>query len=60
MSNETAWRKSSYSGATSGNCVEVADATGIILVRDTKNRDGFTLGIPASEWRRFGESLKSR
>ncbi|MFH9422530.1 DUF397 domain-containing protein [Streptomyces sp. NPDC017529] len=35
------WRKSSYSGASEGNCLEVADgATGIVLVRDSKNPDG--------------------
>lgn len=31
------WRKSSYTGNNGGNCVEVADQEGIVLVRDTKN-----------------------
>jgi hypothetical protein len=31
------WRKSSYSGNNGGNCVEVADHDGRVLVRDTKN-----------------------
>ena len=39
------WRKSTYSGANGGDRVEVADATGVILVRDTKNRDGGTLAF---------------
>ncbi|WP_028928020.1 DUF397 domain-containing protein [Pseudonocardia acaciae] len=30
------WRKSSYSGNTSPNCVEVADRSGFVLVRDSK------------------------
>jgi Domain of unknown function (DUF397) len=52
------WRKSSYSGGSGGNCVEVADATGRVLVRDTKNRDGGTLSIPADVWRKFTATLK--
>ncbi|WP_432194373.1 DUF397 domain-containing protein [Streptomyces sp. bgisy027] len=31
------WRKSSYSGNTGGECVEVADLTPHIAVRDSKN-----------------------
>lgn len=31
------WRKSSYSGNTGGDCVEVADLTPCIAVRDSKN-----------------------
>jgi uncharacterized protein DUF6879/uncharacterized protein DUF397 len=35
------WRKSSYSGNNGGNCVEVAsNLTGIVAVRDSKNRGG--------------------
>ena len=36
------WRKSSYSGANGGDCAEVAADTGLVLVRDTKNRVGAT------------------
>ena len=31
------WRKSSHSGSNGGNCVEVADARGVIAIRDSKN-----------------------
>ncbi|QKZ20032.1 DUF397 domain-containing protein [Streptomyces chartreusis] len=31
------WRKSSYSGNTGGECVEVAELTPRIAVRDSKN-----------------------
>ncbi|MFF1293340.1 MULTISPECIES: DUF397 domain-containing protein [unclassified Streptomyces] len=31
------WRKSSYSGDTGGECVEVADLRAHIAVRDSKN-----------------------
>jgi hypothetical protein len=53
-----AWRKSSYSGGNGGNCVEVADDAGRVLVRDTKNRDGATLSVPVDAWQRFAASLK--
>ena len=46
------WRKSSYSGANGGSCVETASDVGMILVRDTTDRDGFTLNVPR---RRVGE-----
>jgi hypothetical protein len=48
------WRKSSYS---SGNCVETADAGGVILVRDTTDRDGATLAFSASAWQEFTSRL---
>ena len=31
------WRKSSRSGGESGQCVEVAEASGLVCVRDSKN-----------------------
>ena len=54
------WRKSSYSGANGGSCVEVADAARVVLVRDTKDRDGPTLAFSAEAWRAFAEQLKRR
>jgi hypothetical protein len=36
------WRKSTYSGANGGSCVEVASVDRI-LVRDTTDRKGATL-----------------
>jgi hypothetical protein len=52
------WRKSSYSGANGGSCVETASDNGAILVRDTTNRDGVTLSIPPNAWQRFTDALK--
>lgn len=46
------WRKSSYSSPSGGNCVEVA-ASGPVLVRDTANRNGVTLTVPAAAWSTF-------
>jgi Domain of unknown function (DUF397) len=51
------WRKASYS-ATNGNCVEVADATGGVLVRDTTDRGGAVLNVSAEAWQRFTTSVK--
>ncbi|MFI0481943.1 DUF397 domain-containing protein [Actinomadura sp. 9N215] len=34
-----AWRKSSYSGPEQGDCVEVADLTPGVGIRDSKNPD---------------------
>jgi hypothetical protein len=47
------WRVSSYSSGPSGNCVEVGRADGLILLRDTKDRAGVTLPVPATTWDAF-------
>jgi hypothetical protein len=58
MSNDSNWRKSSYSSTTGGNCVEVASHGGV-LVRDTNdNGTGPVLSIPAAAWSRFIDSIR--
>lgn len=52
------WRKSTYSNANGGDCVEAASAGGAVLVRDTANRDGGTLAFSADAWAAFTGSLK--
>lgn len=52
------WRTSSYTGNGGGNCIEVADITGAVMVRDTKDRDGLALNISAEAWRGFTDALK--
>ena len=52
------WRKSSYSGGNGGSCVEVGTAARVVLVRDTTNRDGGTLSVPADAWQAFTAELK--
>lgn len=46
------WFKSSYSGSH-GECVEVADLTGRIGMRDTQNRGLGALFFNADEWQAF-------
>jgi hypothetical protein len=52
------WRKSSYS-TENGNCAEAAAAAGTVLIRDTNDRDGVTLAIPARAWRTFAARLRA-
>ena len=50
------WRKSTYSGANGGSCVEVASAEKV-LVRDTTDREGVTLEFSAQAWQEFTRRL---
>ena len=52
------WRKSTYSDANGGSCVEAASSAGAIMVRDTTDRDGVALAFPAQAWERLLASLK--
>jgi hypothetical protein len=52
------WRKSTYSDSNGGDCVETASGSDQVLVRDTADRDGVTLTVPAGAWRTFTASLK--
>jgi hypothetical protein len=51
------WRKSSFSGANGGSCVEVATADGV-AVRDTTDRDGGTLIFTTDAWSAFLGTLR--
>ncbi|MFJ6164419.1 DUF397 domain-containing protein [Micromonospora orduensis] len=54
------WRKSTKSGNNGGNCVEVADnLPGVVLVRDTKDRDGGTLRFGTAQWQGFVRFAKA-
>jgi hypothetical protein len=50
------WRKSTYSDANGGQCVEVADRDGAILVRDTADRVA-TLAVAPTAWTTFLASI---
>jgi hypothetical protein len=45
------WRKSTYSGNNGGACVEVGKAARVVMVRDTTDRAGAVLSLPAGAWR---------
>lgn len=51
----TGWFKSSYSGASTDNCVEVR-FTDTVGVRDSKNTET-TLTITPASWRAFIDDL---
>lgn len=51
------WRKSSFSSDMGGECVETASGTGLVMVRDTTDRDGVILVIGVAAWSKFIKSL---
>lgn len=56
----TTWRKSTYSGAENGACVEVADGfPGAVPVRDSKDPHGPALVFPAAGWSSFVAAVKA-
>jgi hypothetical protein len=55
--SEQNWRKSRYSGSQA-NCVEVSGTADALMVRDTKDRAGGTLGFTVPAWRVFTSELK--
>jgi hypothetical protein len=55
------WRKSTYSGANGGNCVEVAPTGAGIAVRDTKDRGhGPVLRVTPAAWDQFLTGVKGK
>jgi hypothetical protein len=52
------WRKASYSGNNGGDCVEVASAAPVVMVRDTKDRGGLVLSVPVGAWERFTATFR--
>jgi hypothetical protein len=52
------WRKSTYSDANGGQCLETASGHGLVMVRDTTDRDGGTLTFSTRAWQQFTAALK--
>ncbi|MEO3749888.1 DUF397 domain-containing protein [Streptomyces sp. B6B3] len=53
-----AWRRSSYSNTSGGNCLEVADGfPGAVPVRDSKN-PGPALVVSADAWAAFVAEIR--
>lgn len=51
------WRKSTASGA--GECVEVAFADELVLVRSSRDRLGSVLSFSRQEWEAFVEGVNN-
>ncbi|WP_432002613.1 DUF397 domain-containing protein [Streptomyces sioyaensis] len=47
------WRKSSYSGPEGDSCIEIAPSPTTIHIRDSKDKDGPRLAVPARAWAEF-------
>jgi hypothetical protein len=53
------WRKSSYSGNSGGQCVEVGNDARLIAVRDSTDPAGSVLSFAAGTWAAFAERVKA-
>lgn len=51
------WRKSSYSGNTGGECVEVAEMNTLVAVRDSKRPESAHLAVDPRAWAAFVRAL---
>ncbi|MET8061182.1 DUF397 domain-containing protein [Streptomyces microflavus] len=54
----TGWRKSSYSGGSNGECLEVAQGHATVPVRDSKTPAGPALTFSSQGWTRFVTAVK--
>ncbi|WDT91686.1 DUF397 domain-containing protein [Streptomyces sp. SCSIO-PteL053] len=52
------WFKSSYSGGSQGECLEVARGHATVPVRDSKTADGPAVVFTADGWASFVTALK--
>ena len=52
------WRKSSRSGANDSNCVEVAELSGALAVRDSKDPQGPVHLVDRGAWSSFVVGLR--
>ena len=53
------WRKSTRSGGGAGNCIEVAKATELAAVRDSKDPEGGVLAFERDAFGAFLSGIKS-
>jgi hypothetical protein len=47
------WRKSSHSGPEGGDCIEVTETVGAIVVRDSKNKRRPKVDLTREAWAAF-------
>ncbi|MER6912438.1 DUF397 domain-containing protein [Streptomyces sp. NPDC000594] len=58
MISDLTWRKSSHSGGSGGDCLEVSDdLSGAVPVRDSKVPEGPVLVFRAGAWTAFVREL---
>ena len=53
------WRKSTHSGQGSSTCIEVAELSRGLTVRDSTNPSGPRLAFGAQDWHRFMDRVKA-
>lgn len=53
MNTGESWRKSSYSGAEGGECIEVAETSEAVWVRDSKRPTEAELSFGTEAWAGF-------
>ena len=58
MIEQPVWRKSSHSD-THGECVEVADLSAAVGIRDSKSPGSPALTISRAAWRTFAERVRT-
>ncbi|MFD9689603.1 DUF397 domain-containing protein [Kitasatospora sp. NPDC059088] len=57
---DASWRKSSYSSANGGACVEIAEGfTGVQPVRDSKDPSGPALVFSTTAWQSFVTAVRT-
>ncbi|MGW3492403.1 DUF397 domain-containing protein [Streptomyces sp. NPDC001020] len=54
----TGWYKSSFSGGTNDNCVEIASGHAVVPVRDSKAATGPAVVFSADGWTSFVTAVK--
>jgi len=57
QTRQPSWRKASF--CASGECVEVAELNGMIVMRDSKQPRGCMLRYTSMEWRSFVCGVKA-
>lgn len=53
------WRKASRSSASGSDCVELAHASGVIAIRDSKDPDGPKLLLNRTGWQELTDRLSA-
>lgn len=57
QTEQAAWRKASF--CASGQCVEVTEQNGMIIMRDSKEPHGGMLRYTIEEWQSFVRGIKA-